>query len=202
MSKPIGLEDLKHIFRDDRLHLAIGLVKQMHIPDDRSVLQVKVLILPDMLNMICKMTWDAVGPDAGVFQFPSVDDLVIVGYLDGNENEAYVLKRCTSKVDKIPMQALNGHLVLRSLAGKKAWLTSDDNVFLSRGDTAPTERLVLGDTFKTAYSTDLDETSKHKHIGNLGYLTMVPDNAAAFTALKASPVDDALMLSDLSKTEK
>lgn len=202
MSKPIGLEDLKHIFRDDRLHLAIGLVKQMHVADDRSVLKVKVLVLPDNLNMICRMSWDAVGPEAGIFQFPSVDDLVIVGYLDGSEQDAFVIARCTSSTDKIPLQALDGHLVLRSLAGKKAWVTSDTNVFLSRGDTAPTERLVLGDTFKTAYSKDLDETAKHKHIGNLGYLTMVPDNAAEFTTLKASPVDDAEMLSDLSKTEK
>lgn len=202
MSKPIGLEDLKHIFQDDRLHLAIGLVKQMHVADDRSVLKVKVLVLPDNLNMICRMSWDAVGPEAGIFQFPSIDDLVIVGYLAGSEQDAFVIARCTSAVDKIPLQALDGHLVLRSLAGKKAWLTSDTNVFLSRGDTAPTERLVLGDTFKTAYSKDLDETAKHKHIGNLGYLTFVPDNASEFTTLKASPVDDALMLSDLSKTEK
>lgn len=202
MGKPIGLEDLKHIFKDDRLHLAIGLVKQLYVPEDRSVLQVKVLILPDNLNMICRMSWSGVGPDAGIFQFPSVDDLVIVGYLDGSENDAFVIARCTSQVDKIPMQALDGHLVLRSLAGKKAWLTSDTNVFLSRGNTAPTERLVLGDTFKTAYSKDLDETAKHKHIGNLGYLTMVPNNAQEFIDLKESPVDDELMLSDLSKTEK
>jgi hypothetical protein len=49
---------------------------------------------------------------------------------------------------------------------------------------------------------DLDETAKHKHIGNLGYLTAVPDNAVEFQTLKASPVDDVAMLSDLSKTEK
>jgi hypothetical protein len=202
MAKPIGFEDLRHLFKDDRLLLTIGLVKQMHTAEDRSVLKVKVLTLPDNLNMICKMSWNAVGPDAGIFQFPSIDDLVIVGYLDGNENEAYVISRVTSKTDKIPMQALDGHLVLRTLAGKKAWVTSDTGVRLSRGNTEPTERLMLGDVFKTAYSKDLDETAKHKHIGNLGYLTAVPDNAVEFTTLKASPVDDAEMLSDLSKTEK
>lgn len=202
MGKPIGFEDLKHIFADDRLHLAIGLVKQLDIPADRSVLKVKVLIMPDMLNMICSMTWDSVGPNAGIFQFPSIDDLVIVGYLDGSENEAYVLRRCTSKVDKIPLQAVGGHLTLRSLTGKKGYLVSDTGVRLQRGDTEATERLVLGDTFKTAYSSDLAATAAHKHIGNLGFLTFVPDNAATFTSLKASPVDNANMLSDLSKTEK
>jgi len=202
MGKPIGFEDLKHIFADDRLLLTLALVKQIEVPADRSVLMVKFLTVPDGLMMIGKMSWSAAGPDAGMFQFPSVDDLVIVGYLEGKENEAYVLARCTSKVDKIPLQAVSGHLVMRSLAGKKSWVTSDTNVLLTRGDAEPTERLVLGDTFKTAYSTDLQQTSIHKHIGNLGYLTMVPDNAAQFTALKSSPVDDALMLSDLSKTEK
>jgi hypothetical protein len=202
MAKPIGLEDLKHIFRDDRLHLAIGLVKQIAIPADRSVLKVKVLILPDNLNMICKMTWDAVGPDAGIFQFPSVDDLVIVGYLDGNENDAYVLRRCTSTVDKIPLRAVDGHLVMRSLAGKKNFVVSDTEINLVRGDDPGDEQLVLGNTFQAAYSQDLAKTAAHKHIGNLGYLTFVPDNAADFLALKSSPVDDSVMLSDVAKTEK
>lgn len=202
MAKPIGFEDLKHIFQDDRLHLAIGLIKQMHVADDRSALKCKVLILPDNLNMICTMTWDAVGPEAGIFQFPSVDDLVIVGYLDGHENDAFVLKRCTTKEEKIPLQAVGNHLCLKSLPGKKSYLVSDTGVRLARGDAEPTERLVLGDVFKTAYSTDLAKTAAHKHIGNLGFYTAVPDNAADFTAIKSSPVDDALMLSDLSKTEK
>ena len=200
--KPIGLEDLKHIFADDRLHMALGLVKKLAIPADRSVLKVSVLILPDMFEMVCTMSWESVGPDAGIFQFPSVDDLVIVGYLDGHEDEAYVIRRCTSKVDRIPMQALNGHLVLRSLAGKKTFLVSDTEINLVRGDTPGDEQLVLGNTFKTAYSLDLAKTAAHKHIGNLGYLTFVPDNQADFLAIKSSPVDDSLMLSDVSKTEK
>lgn len=202
MAKPIGFEDLKHIFQDDRLLLALGLVKQLSVAADRSELKVKVLIIPDNLTMICKMSWEAVGPEAGSFQFPSIDDLVIVGYIDGHQDEAYVIRRLTSTADKIPLRALDGHLVHRALAGKQTWVTSDSKILLSRGDTEPEERLVLGDTFKEAYSKDLEETSLHMHIGNLGYLTAVPDNAQEFIDLKMSPVDDDEMLSDLSKTEK
>lgn len=200
--RPPGLEDLKEIFRDDRLHLAIGVISQLSVAADRSYLKAKVTILPDNIPMICTLSWDAVGPEAGIFQFPSVNDLVIVGYIDGSENDAFIIRRCTSREDKIPLQAVDGHLVFKTLAGKKAFISSDTEINLVRGDNPGNERLVLGDTFKTAYSTDLDETAKHRHIGNLGYLTFIPDNAAQFQAIKASPVDDAVMLSDISKTEK
>jgi len=201
-NKSLGLQELREVFRDDRLHLAIGVIVQLSVSADRSSLKAKVNIFPDEIKMICTMSWEAVGPEAGIFQFPSVNDLVIVGYLDGQADEAFILRRCTSTEDKIPLQAINGHLVMKTLPNKKAFISSPNEINLVRGDLAGNERLVLGDTFKASYSSDLAATAAHKHIGNLGYLTAVPDNAAAFTAIKSSPVDDAVMLSDLSKTEK
>jgi len=197
----LGLQELREVFRDDRLHLALGVITQLSVADDRSYLKAMVNTFPDEIQMICTLSWDAVGPDAGIFQFPSVNDLVIVGYIDGSENDAYILSRCTSGEDKIPIQALGGHLVLKALAGKKSFVNSDTEINLTREGPGD-ERVVLGDTFKTAYSKDLDETAKHQHMGNLGYLTSVPNNAVEFTTLKASPVDDAVMLSDIAKTEK
>jgi hypothetical protein len=202
VAKPMGLENLREIFSDDRLHLAIGTIKQLSVASDRSYLKAMVNILPDNINMICSLTWDAVGPEAGIFQFPSVNDLVIVGYLDGKENDAFIIRRCTSAEDKIPLQAVNGHLVLKTLAGKKAFISSNTEVNLVRGNDPGNERLVLGDTFKTAYSQHLAIDAAHTHIGNLGYPTLVPIQASQYTAIKTSPVDDDLMLSDLSKTEK
>ena len=99
MAKPIGLENLREIFADDRLNLAIGVIKQLSVADDRSYLKAMVSIFPDEINMVCSMSWEAVGPNCGIFQFPSVNDMVIVGYLDGSENDAYIVRRCTSKED-------------------------------------------------------------------------------------------------------
>lgn len=187
---------------DNALHLAYGTIAALDLTADRSVLRVRVTIFPEQMDVIAKMTWEQVGPNAGIFGFPAVNDLVLVAFADKNMDQAFVIKRMTSLEDKIPIQAVDGATVVRALAGKKAHLISDTAILLGRGGTDPTQPLVLGTVFKTAYSKDLDETAKHKHVGNIGYLTFVPDNAAEFVTLKASPVDDTLMLSDISKTEK
>jgi hypothetical protein len=197
----INLAELREIFDNGKLHLAVGKIEQLEVAADRSVLRCMILVLPDDIRMVASMSWEAVGPSAGIFQFPSVNDLVVVGYLDGHENEAFVLKRLTSKEDNIPIQAIDGHTVVKALDGKKAFLNSNTEINLTR-EGPGNERIVLGDTFKAAYSLDLDRTANHLHIGNLGYYTAVPHNRPDFVALKASPVDDNLMLSDLSKTEK
>jgi len=201
MGKGFNLEELKEILSDDKLHIAVGKVIQLEVASDRSVLRCIVLLLPENIKMVTRLSWDAVGPDAGIFQFPSLNDLVLVGFVNGNEQEAFVLRRLTSKEDKIPIQALSGHTVVKALAGKKAFLNSDTEINLTREGPGD-EPLVLGNTFKTAYSADLAATAIHRHIGNLGYLTDVPDNTLDFTNIQASPVDDSVMLSDISKTEK
>lgn len=195
------LEELRQILSDDKLHLAVGKIVQLEVAADRSVLRAMVLILPDNIKMVCRMSWDAVGPNAGIFQFPSVNDMVIVGYLDGHEQDAFVLRRLTSGEDKIPVQALDGHTVVKALDGKKAFLNSDTEINLTR-EGPGNQRLVLGDVFKTAYSSHLGIDAAHTHIDSLGYPTDVPIQAAQYTAIKASPVDNANMLSDLSKTVK
>lgn len=202
MAQPADLEQLRQIFRDGRVHLAIGVITQLELAGDRSTLYAKVRIFPENNEVVAQMTWEQVGPDAGIFGFPVVNDMVLVGNADGDSDTVFVLKRLTSKTDKIPIQAVDGHTVVRALAGKKTHVLSNTAVLLGRGGADPTQPLVLGTVFKTAYSTDLAKTAAHKHVGNLGYLTFVPDNAADFLALKASPVDDVAMLSDLSKTEK
>ena len=159
-------------------------------------------VFPENLEMVCRMTWDAVGPNAGVFQFPSVGDLVLVGFVDGNEDEAYVLKRLTSREDNIPLGVEDGRLTMRSLEGKKIFLSSDTEINLVRGDQPGSEPLVLGGVFREAYSQHLQVDSTHTHIGNLGYATAPPTEAADYVAIQTSPVDDDAMLSDLARTEK
>ena len=199
--KKADIEILRELLDPDKMELRCALVEDIEVTTDRSTLYVSVNIVPEGQSMVCKMSWDLVGPDAGLFQFPSKNDLVLVGFCEGDEDEAFIIRRLTSKEDKIPIQAVNGHLVLKSLAGTKTFINSDTEINLTR-ENPGNERVVLGDTFKTAYSTHLDTDAKHKHIGNMGYYTAVPDLVADYEAIKASPVDDDAILSDLTKTEK
>lgn len=196
-----NLELLKGILDPDKMDLKCGLVKDLEVAKDRSVLRVSVLLLPEEIEIIAKMSWEMVAPDAGLFQFPSIDDVVLVGFCEGHEDEAYVLKRLTSKEDKIPLKAVDGNLVVRSKSGTNAYVQSDGVIHLTNVDDGD-ERLVLGDTFKEAYSEHLDIDSTHDHIGNLGFITTPPRQAGDYVALKASPVDDEEILSDRVKTEK
>lgn len=196
------LEQLKELLKDDRLSLLIGSIKKLIIAPDRSVLRVRVELFPERIEIVARMTWDLVGEEGGIFQFPSLNDLVIVGFIDGSEDDAYVLKRLTSKEDKIPLKAVEGHLVVRAKPGTKTFVTSDTKINITRPDNEGDEKLVLGNTFKDAYSEHLQLDAQHLHIGNLGYYTSVPDVSADFLAIKASPVDDEVMLSDIAYTEK
>ncbi len=198
----IDLEALREVFRDHRLHIAIAKIKQISVAQDRSVVRVLVSVFPEQREIVAKMSWEAVGPESGFFQMPVINDLVLVGMVDGDEESAFVLKRLTSKEDKVPLRAVDGDLVAKALTGKRVWVTSSDKVYLSRGDAEPTENLVLGKVFQTFMSTFLEKYIAHMHIGNLGYYTAPPDNASDVTSLKADPIDNDGVLSDLSFTEK
>lgn len=202
MPQNIDLEAIRSVLADTRVHIAIGKIVGLEMATDRSVLRVNVRIFPENREILARMTWEHVGPEAGIFGFPVAGDLCLVAFAEGDDDYCFVIKRLTSKEDKIPLQAVSGDSVVKALAGKRTHVLSDTQILLGRGGDDPDEPLVLGNIFKTAYSTDLDQTAKHKHIGNLGYITSVPDNAAQFLSLKESPVDDNAMLSDLSKTEK
>lgn len=211
-----GFEDLKKILRDDSLHLAIGAIKKLHVASDRSYLKVEVTIFPEGRNIIATMTWESVGPNSGDYEFPEPGDMVIVGNAEGDDDQAFVLKRLSSRTDKIPAAAVAGDKVHRARAGNKYWNVSDTKIFLARGDTAPTQNLVLGQVFKTMMSNLLaklklhaQNDADHYHIGNLGYYTSVPVNQLdyltrkdEYNTIKTSPVDDESVLSDLSYTEK
>ena len=203
MAKPMDLELMRNMLADNAVHIALATIKATELVADRSLLRVRVQLLPENLEIIAMMSWEHVGPNAGIFGFPVPNDLVLVAFVDKDPDLAFVIKRLTSKEDKIPLQAVNGDTVIRALAGKRTHLLSDTEILLGRGGaTDPTEPLVLGAVFKAAYSQDLQKTAEHRHIGNLGYYTDVPHNFQDFLDLKESPVDDELMLSDIARTEK
>jgi len=211
-----GLQELIDVFKDDRSHLAIGQILSLHLADDNSFLKVKVSVMPEQREMIATMTWDSVGPESGSFTFPVAGDLVLVAFAEGDDDLAFILKRLTSKEDKIPLNAIDGHSVLKTIAGKKIWQTSDTRINLSKTDEEPTENFILGQVWKSfmlellqIQIDTLQTLSKETHTGNLGYMTTVPTQASDYTgykgdvtALKSSPVDDELILSDLTFSEK
>lgn len=196
------LELLREILRDKRVHLALGTIKRLEMAQDRSVLRVELSLFPEERTSICRMSWALTGPNAGFFQLPVPGDLVLAAFAEGDEEQGIVISRLSSKEDVIPPEVDSGDLIARALAGKNARLVSDTKVLLGRPNNVPTEPLVLGLVLQQLLSEWLEAESIHKHLGNLGYMTAVPDNASDFTGFKSSPVDDGEILSDLSFTEK
>lgn len=210
------LEELRDIFKDDKLHIFLGKIERLYLAKDRSYLKVEVEVWPDQRVIICDMTWDSVGPNSGFYSFPTIGDLVLCASAEGQVDYSYVIKRLSSKEDKIPANAEGGNTVLKALNTKELWLTSDSRINLSKGDSEPTENLVLGQIFKTFASSLIsimtgliDDMKTEDHIGNLGFKTGTPLNSSAYdaaksalNALKASPIDDSAILSNISYTEK
>lgn len=230
MGRNLDLEALKMIFKDQRVHLAIATIKKVSVASDRSFVKCLVEILPEKREVVARMTWPSTGPEAGFYDLPEKNDLVLVGFADGNNDYAFIITRMTSTVDKIPLRSVGGDLVVKSKAGKKAWFTGRLKAFITQGDTVPTENLVLGQQLKTLLidllakvselSTKCDslsaEIATHQHPGNLGYPTGQPYTssqfnnlatqfngiAADFDDLSSSPVQDEVILSDFAFTEK
>jgi len=88
VARPISLEDLKEMLSEDRMEMRCGLVLNLELAQDRSVLRVDVSLLPERQTITAKMSWDMVGPDSGMFQFPSKNDLVLVAFCEDDENDA------------------------------------------------------------------------------------------------------------------
>lgn len=211
-----GFNDLKEILKDDKLHIYLGIIKRLHLASDKSYLKVEIETIPEQRKIISTVAWENVGPESGDFEFPSVGDLCIICNIEGDDDQSYVIKRLSSRADKIPNTALSGDKVNRALSGKKFWLTSSLRLNLSRGDTQPTENLVLGQIFKSfsssllaSLATFAQNAADHVHIDSLGYLVSKTTIESEFLArkgeydsLKASPIDDEAILSDLSFTEK
>lgn len=226
----MDLELFKEVFKDKKTHIAIAKIKQISMVADRSALKCLVSVFPDNREVVARMTWEMTGPNSGIVEFPAVNDLVLVAFADGENDYCFVIRRMSSKEDNLPLKAVDGHLVLKSKAGKEVWLTGQSKILLSKGDTVPAENLVLGQQLKTLLSyllaqlaeqsdqlkTLSTEIANHQHTGNLGYPTAPPLTPTPFTTAatqmdakktnyntkKGSPVDDSVILSDFAFTEK
>lgn len=94
----------------------------------------------------------------------------------------------------------SGEVVLYDENGHRIQLKKDK---IQIGSGSSSNPLCLGDETKKALSDILQALIAHTHVTSApGAPTSPPINAAQFTAVKASPVDDEKMLSDLVFTEK
>jgi len=221
--------DLKNLLKDPHEKIGLGVISELELAEDRSVLRAKISSWPDEIEIIARVAWDSIGPNAGFIMIPQVNDLVLYEYPDDEEDHAIITKTLSSREDTIPQTAVDGSLVARSRSGKKAWLTSDSRINLSKGDTQPSENIVLGQLFNTTYKNHFDklislvekvitlrETDKvHSHV-TIGIPSTPPSNSAVMQVeklaiqalkteienLKADDVVSEKFLSILAYTEK
>ena len=89
----------------------------------------------------------------------------------------------------------DGEVALYDAYGHVLYLS---NGKIQLGSEASDENMVLGKVLKTFLSELLQDIATHTHPG----IGSPPSNSADFISLKASPVDDSKILSDVSFTEK
>lgn len=218
--RSVDLEHLRRVLQDDSLHIALGIVDKVEVLSDSSKARAKCRVLPDEFEVIAEQSWDAAGPEAGVYQLAQKEDLVLIAFLTETE-DAYILRSLSSKSDKLPSQVKDGHLVAKALSGKKAYLASDTGVFLGKGGSSdPGEPLVLGEVMKS-FMTDLiaewkgflgDLKAGPVATGNLGgpcptdasLASKITAREANADTLKADYVDTASsnVVSQISYTER
>lgn len=203
MARPQDLETLRRMFSDQRVHLAVGIIKQLHLASDRSVLQVAVSVFPENREIIARMSWESVGADSGIFEFPAPGDLVLIGFAEGDVEHAFILKRLTSKEEKVPVKATEGNLVIR--AKKDAYL-SGQKVHVGKSGSAATEPLVLGLVLKTFLTNLIDSLLNAPQIGQsaMGPVMLEPQIRQDLTQFKTDFLDTAStnILSQVAFTER
>lgn len=134
------LESWRALMKDDRLHIGIGPITQVGLSLDGNTLRVQVNLLPENREIVAEMTWD----DFTRVTFPQVNDLVLVGFVDGLPDDAFVIRVMSGPDDPLAAFAQAGHSIYYSRAGKNAYLGSDTKIGISKPDSEPTEPLVLG----------------------------------------------------------
>jgi len=143
VKKAVDLEVLRKLMQDSRTHLAVGLIKKVEVLPDKSKSRALVSVFPDEYEVVADQTADVAGPESGIHQTPEVNDLVLLGFV--SEDEVYILRKITNTEDKLPQQAVDGHLVLKALSGKNAHVISEEGVLIGSGGMSdPAEPLVLG----------------------------------------------------------
>lgn len=139
------LELLKDMLKDDKVHFRVAKVDQVEVTSSFAKARCLCKVFPEQYEVVAEVAWPSAGPNAGVMQLPVKDDLVTVAFTSDDSQEPFIVGRLSSKTDFIPYQVALGHLLLKSLSGKKTYVGSDTGVMIGKnGLLDPDEPLVLG----------------------------------------------------------
>jgi len=162
------------------------------------------------------------GVDHGFFFVPAIDDTVLVQMIVGSSDDAVRgesalrnpnfrwLCGLYDNANTVPEEFKRNYGKRMGFKSKGGlYLVFDDEQehihlaakFIHLGSEASEEPLVLGNVFIMLMSALIDLIVSHTHLWALGP-TSPPVNAAAFTALKVSPIIDRTVVSDVAFTEK
>ena len=156
------LEEMKRLLDPDRNFLVIGRIIGMAMAEDRSEIVVTTTIFGEETPRVvdAKMTWNACALGSGIFQLPTLGDLVLLGMVRGDEEQTVVISRYSSTEDTIPESATDGHLVMKSLPGKNCDIMAQNCLNLLQSGTGETQPAVLGNDLKTLLEKLIGEISK------------------------------------------
>jgi phage gp45-like len=137
----------------------------------------------------------------GFTSHPPVGSEGIAVFIAGDRTNGFVI-RTENRTYRVKNLS-EGEMAIYSMGGKKVHCGNDKIAIGESEDPSSIDQpLVLGTELQTLLSDILTAISTHTHLGNLGIATGPPLNASTFTTLKASPVDDGEINSNLAFTEK
>jgi len=168
---------------------------------------------PDGHQIVGKVTWSIIDDESGVIQLPKINDLVLIGLVDGDEEQAYIVDRCSSIEERIAIEALDGSLVLKASKGSKTRVLSDTKILLQKGSfgtsSAPADAIspvVLGDVLKDFLDQFINMLLNAPQIGicGVGSVQLDPGLVSQLNTLKSQFVDTAStnILSQIVFTER
>jgi hypothetical protein len=206
------LEELKQLLNDRSLHIEYGVIQQLEASPTRKTLRALVALQPDGHQMVAKVCWDNIDDEAGVIMFPAIGDLVVVGFASGDEDDARILTSCSSIEERIPLDALDGSLVLKARKGKPTRVLSDTKVLIQKAkfganpNPDATEPLVLGNVLVNLEQDLINAFINAPQIGQcaVGPVFLDPGLASTLTMLISKYLTTATtnILSQIGFTER
>lgn len=154
MAKGIDLELLRSMLQSFDVHVAQGIITKVQVADDLSAVYVNCTLQPEGRQVVAQMTWDSVGAGSGSGDLPEINDAVIVCFCDREPDDCFVLRRISTREEKLPAPMKDGHYVTQAKPGKKLILGSTTKVEVGKGTGNATEPLVLG-AVNIAFMTNL-----------------------------------------------